>query len=328
MIHLKKGGFMRADRLLKMLLLLQTKGRHTAGALARSLEVSVRTIYRDVIALSFAGIPIYTEKGPGGGIQLIEDYRTSLTGLSEDEVKALFMLNIPAALASLGMSDEIQRALLKLSAALPNYLQEAQASVQQRIMVDLADWKPQPEKTPSYLGSLYQAVWGDKCIRVVVQYAFGYSADRVLEAYGLVSRGEDWYLVCRVEEHFKAFSIQEFKSLSVLEETFDRLTDFDLADFWQMWLMREGLEQNGYQCTILISREVFEYLRRSSSVEMISMEEVGDTNQIRIVMRFSDFSHARTTILGFGGAVKILAPTALKMSVADYARQILKIYED
>ena len=319
---------MRADRLLKMMLLLQTRGKHTAQELSSALEVSVRTIYRDVIALSYSGIPIYTEKGPGGGIQLIEDYRTSLTGLSEEEVKALFMLNVPAAMSSLGMGEEIHQALLKLSAALPQYLQDTQAGVRQRIMIDMDWWKSGKDHTPSYLKALYTAVWEDKCIRVVVLYAFGYRAERIVEAYGLVSKGDHWYLVCRVESHFKVFALYEFESIEVLDNSFQRLKEFDLPDFWQMWLENQGNEQIGYSCTMMIATEILEYLRKTTAIEIVSVGDDTYSGQLQVTLRFEDFAHARRTILGFGGAVQVLEPVALRMSIADYSRQILMVYED
>ena len=110
---------MRADRLLSILMILQTRGKVTALALGEELEVSERTIYRDVEALSGAGVPLYAERGPGGGIALLEDYRTNLTGLNGDEVRALFMLSIPSPLMQLGVGQELRAAMLKLSAALP-----------------------------------------------------------------------------------------------------------------------------------------------------------------------------------------------------------------
>ena len=112
---------MRADRLLSLLMLLQTRGQMTAQDLAQELECSIRTIYRDVDALSISGVPIYADRGHGGGIALLDDYRTTLTGFTEEEIRALFLLSIPAPLEDLGLSKEIRSALLKVSASLPAY---------------------------------------------------------------------------------------------------------------------------------------------------------------------------------------------------------------
>ena len=318
---------MRADRLLKMMLLLQTGGKHTAKELAGALEVSERTIYRDVNALSFSGIPVYAEKGPGGGIQLIEDYRTSLTGLSEEEVRALFMLNVPAAMDSLGITDEIQLAMLKLSAALPKYLKEAQVGVQQRIFLDLESPDTGEDRTPSYLGSLYQAVWEDRFIRIVVRYGFGYTAERDVEAYGLVSMGELWYLVCRVEGHYKIISLHQLDSLEVLDRGFERQIDFDLSDFWRDWRDQQIKEESGYLVTVRIAPDVLELLRQTMAIKAEIFEPDREQELPWVTLRFENFPHARRTILALGGAVQVVGPEALRRAVVDYARQTLKRYE-
>jgi len=127
---------MRADRLLSLLMLLQARGRMTARALATELEVSERTIYRDIDALSLSGVPIYGDRGPEGGYALLESYRISLPGLKEDEVRALYMLSIPAPLAQLGVGQELKAALRKLVAALPAAYRADAARVRQRLHLD------------------------------------------------------------------------------------------------------------------------------------------------------------------------------------------------
>ena len=164
---------MRADRLLSLLMLLQTRGRLTASQLATELEVSERTIYRDVIALSAAGIPVYTEGGHGGGISLVESYRTDLTGLRPEEAQALSMLNIPEPLVRLGVGQELKAALLKLSAAVPPSVREKQAQARHRIHLDAAWWF-QPEEPTPYLQIIQQAVWQDRLLQMNVSWRFQY----------------------------------------------------------------------------------------------------------------------------------------------------------
>ncbi len=144
---------MRADRLLSLLLLLQTRGRCSARQLADTLEVSERTIYRDVEALSIAGIPVFAERGPGGGISLLDSYRTTLTGLNEDEVQALFLLNIPASLEQLGISQNLKTALLKLTASLPATLRDGGQRARQRIYLDSSPWSPNEEALQKFFGA-------------------------------------------------------------------------------------------------------------------------------------------------------------------------------
>ncbi|MEJ2757905.1 MAG: WYL domain-containing protein [Anaerolineales bacterium] len=314
---------MRADRLLKMMLLLQNRGKYTAQELARELEVSVRTVYRDVMALSISGVPIYTDRGPGGGIQLIEDYRTSLTGLSEQEVQALFMLSVPAAMNSLGIGEEMQGALLKLSASLPTRLQAAHSGVRQRIIID-SDKQIGQDRTPSFLSSLYQAVWEDKCVEIEVAYSFGYRAKHFVEALGLVSSGEHWFLVCRVAENEKVFSLGDIVSVNVLESRFDRIADFDLTKFWRSWLASQDF---GYLCSVKIKETVLESIKKHSAIKVVSESEEEAEGYRQCVLKFDYESHALRTFLGYGNAVVVLEPLALRMTIKDYAKQILKIYE-
>src|SRR4030042_2885928 len=137
---------MRADRLISIVMLLQTHEKMTAEELSKELEVSQRTIYRDIIALNVAGVPVFTGRGPGGGIALVESYRTTLTGMSEDEAQALFMLSIPEELQELGVGQKWNSALLKLAVALPEERRSVMVETQQRIYLDTTEWTPEPEQ--------------------------------------------------------------------------------------------------------------------------------------------------------------------------------------
>jgi predicted DNA-binding transcriptional regulator YafY len=185
---------MRADRLLSLLMLLQTHGRMTAQSLAGELEVSERTIYRDIDALSAAGVPVYCERGPGGGCSLLDDYRTQLTGLNKDELRALFLLTIPAPLAELGVRADLRGALLKLSAALPLKYREAAHHIQQRIHLDWAWWFEGAAPVP-HLRTLYTAVQRDQRVRITYDAPFGGHIEREAAPYGLVAKGGAWYVV-------------------------------------------------------------------------------------------------------------------------------------
>src|SRR5512136_1200151 len=155
---------MRADRLLSLLMLLQTRGRMTAQALARELEVSERTIYRDIDALSATGVPVYADRGPNGGCSLLDNYRTTLTGLTPDEVRALFMISIPAPLDALGVSPELKTARLKLLAALPGARRQDERLARERIYLD-STWWSLPDEPAPHLQALHQAVWQSQRLR-------------------------------------------------------------------------------------------------------------------------------------------------------------------
>jgi predicted DNA-binding transcriptional regulator YafY len=222
---------MRASRLVSLLLLLQSRGRLTAAKLAAELEVSERTIHRDVDALSAAGIPIYAERGPHGGVQLVEGYRTRLTGLTADEAEALFLSGMPGAAAELGLGTVMAAARLKVLAALPPELRARAGRLVERFHVDAAGWFKAGEDVP-HLPVLAEAVWDGHAVDI------GYErGDRIVERrlhpLGLVLKAGVWYLVARADEQIRTYRVARVTTVAVVDdERFERPSDFDLAAFW------------------------------------------------------------------------------------------------
>jgi predicted DNA-binding transcriptional regulator YafY len=222
---------MRASRLVSLLLLLQSRGRMTAALLAAELEVSERTIHRDVDALSAAGIPIYAERGPHGGVQLVDGYRTRLTGLTADEAEALFLSGMPGAAAELGLGTVMAAARLKVLAALPPELRARASRLVERFHLDAAGWFHADEAVPN-LPVLAEAVWEGHVVDI------GYNrGDRVVERrlhpLGLVLKAGTWYLVARADEQIRTYRVARVTTVTVVAgERFDRPAQFDLAAFW------------------------------------------------------------------------------------------------
>ncbi|HEU4426808.1 MAG TPA: HTH domain-containing protein, partial [Pilimelia sp.] len=183
---------MRADRLLSIVLLLQSRGRQTAGQLAAELEVSVRTIYRDVLALGSAGIPVY---GDSTGYRLVDGYETRLTGLSADEARGLVLAGLPGAAADLGLAEAVTAAQLKLTAALPEALRERAARMRQRFHLDAPGWYHDGDNC-DHLAAVADAVWRQHVIAVRYE-SWSRVVERRLEPYGLVLKAGKWYLVAR-----------------------------------------------------------------------------------------------------------------------------------
>lgn len=316
---------MRADRLLSLLMLLQTRGTQTAQALAAELEVTERTIYRDVTALSAAGIPVYTERGPGGGIALVEDYRTNLTGLNADEVRALFMLSIPAPLDQLGVGDELRMALLKLSAALPNSRRTDESTARQRIHLDAAWWFQSEEPTP-HLKTIQSALWSDRTLDITYRSDFSADVEMVIAPYGLVAKANVWYLVGAREDHVRVLRVSRVQEASIRAEGFAYPPAFDLSSFWKSWCEEFESSRPQYQVTLRASPTLAEMLTGQRSPFLNTPPPRETDGWQTITLTFESFEAARTRILGYGGAVEVLEPLALRRSVYDFAAQILSRY--
>lgn len=320
---------MRADRLLAILLLLQNRGRLSAAQLAKELEVSERTIYRDMTALSTAGVPLYSETGCEGGFSLVEDYRTQLTGLSAAEARALFMLSIPAPLAELGLIQELKSALLKLSASLPESRRGDEARVRQRIYLDTGQWEVGQEHLP-HLRTIYAALWKDVRLDIRQQTWYGGLVDWIVEPLGLVAKAGIWYLVAARSGRVRVQRVSRLADVSIKDEPFTRPADFDLLEFWQAWCRSHEQQRQRYPVVLRAAPAIIPWLPGYFGDEVKErLEKAAPPDRqgwITIQLAFESLESARAKILGLGGAVEVLEPLALRLSVQDYAAQTLNRY--
>lgn len=327
---------MRADRLLSILMILQIREQVTAKVLAEELEVSARTIYRDITALCTAGVPIYTERGPGGGIFLIESYRTDLTGLTKDEVRALFLLNTPMILDELGLSQEYKAALLKLSAALPSSQRQDEERTRQRFYLDWSDWNVNEDRFPQiHLQTIQEAVWGDFYLELRYQSSIGSWIDPMeakVEPYGLVAKNGEWFLVCKREGHFKVIRIQDVLEARKTNTQFSRLEDFDLIRFWKDWCFEYKTRRPSYKVKVRLLAELIPQLPTLLGDAIHPRLESGalakDDGWVTLTLPFEYLEQARSRLLGFGRAIEVLEPRALRASLVDYANQIVDYYKE
>lgn len=330
---------MRADRLVSIVMLLQTRGRMTAQALASELEVSVRTIYRDVDALSIAGVPVYTDRGPGGGVALLDNYRTTLTGLTRDEVRALFMLRIPSPLSDLGLEQELAAALRKLAAALPASHRGDDQRVRQRVHLDPTGWSAAHQPLP-HLETIYQAVWNDRILIIRYQLPFQAQADWLVSPYGLVAKAREWYLIGAREsgapcesgrwDQIRVLPVYRVLSASLSEETFPRPEAFDLPRFWEAWCRDHEANRSSYRVTLRVGPSLLPFGAQvfGDPAGGCQMSDGDGTRPgwTTLQVQYESLDEARRHVLGLGGAVEVLAPLALRSSVQDYAQQILTRY--
>ena len=321
---------MRADRLISILMFLQTRGRMTARELANELEVSERTIYRDVEALCTAGVPLYAEHGPGGGLALLDSYRTNLTGLNEGEQRALFMmLSVPGPLDRLGARQELASAVRKLSAAMSSAGRADEEKVRQRFYLDWSWWFHNQEPVP-HLAAIQQAVWEERRMRLRYRTFLQVPAEVEVEPLGLVAKAGVWYLVAAVGGAARVFQVAWMMDAEPLEAYFTRPDHFDLAAFWQDWCAGYEQSRQAFTARLRISPGLFKLLPLYMGRRMVDqMAQAGSPDAdgwLTLTLTFESLETARERILSFGGAAEVLEPEALRRSVIDYAEQIVKFY--
>lgn len=316
---------MRADRLIAELLVLQTRGKVSAAEMAHAMEVSQRTIYRDMLALNTAGIPVYAENGVHGGYQLVEGYRTQLTGLSREELQALFAMNIPAILGELGLDEDAQNVMRKLQASLSQPQAAANPWKAQRFLYDPTPWEPVFE--PSVPGGvreiLQRAIEKDQRVEIELQYWF--RPGKLILAiapYALVLKESRWYLVYQRENSFRVHSLEGIIRVSELGQPFVRDAAFDLSVVWTEWCRFQRGQTRQYAVEVQVKASALPAFSNQlhGNIEQVSPEENG---WVRVACRFNRLEDAREQLLAWGGAVRVLAPEPLRLSMVDFARQFL-----
>ncbi len=321
---------MRADRLLSILILLQSRKKMTARDLSEALEVSERTIYRDINALCIAGVPVYSESGHGGGYGLLEDYRTQLTGLSKNELRALMMLGSLAPLSDLGMRDELRAALLKISAELPENSRLDDERIQGCFHIDQTWWQQASTWMP-HLQKVQKALWEQRKLQILYRVPQPLEVKHLVSPYGLVVKAGRWYLVYARNGSIFVHRLSELLDVQLVEEHFIRPADFDLAAFWAGWCREYERFLTDLKVIIQAAPNSLPLLqsRFGSQVEgqiEVSEPQTGDS-WVHLRLAFETFESARDQILSFGRVVRVIAPQALKMSVLDYAQQIIALYQ-
>ncbi|WP_200260554.1 WYL domain-containing protein [Streptomyces sp. HSG2] len=357
---------MRAARLIRMVLLLQSRASMTAADLARELEVSERTVNRDALALSEAGIPVYADRGRSGGYRLVGGYRTRLTGLDREEAEALFLSGVPRALREMGWRDAASSACLKVSAALPPSLADAAGAAAQRFHLDAPGWFRTPD-TPPLLSTVAEAVRHDR--RVGVRYPSGErEVERELEPYGLVLKAGVWYLCARVSSdagpvvsrdgppeagrgpgaarahgaraggrrapdapEFRVYRVERFVSVVPRAERFDRREDFDLPDFWAERAEEFARSLLRAEARVRLSPEGARRLWRAvgplAAEAALSEASAPDASgRVVVTVPVESEEVAHDQLTGLGPEVEVLAPSTLRARFAEDALRSADLY--
>ncbi|MFG2092078.1 helix-turn-helix transcriptional regulator [Streptomyces sp. NPDC048612] len=322
---------MRAARLLSLVLLLQNRGRLTAGELAGELGVSVRTVYRDIDALSGAGIPVYGDAGHGGGYQLLGGYRTRLTGLHADEAESLFLAGLPGAAADLGLGEVLAAAQLKLAAALPPPLRDRAGRIRERFHLDALGWYREQD-TPSALAALADAVWNQRRIQVRYRrWAEPQEVERALDPYGLVLKAGVWYLVAAVDGAVRTYRVSSILRLEVGEDGFERPDGFDLAAHWQDYLTAYDARRLRLQASVRISPALLSALPdRLDAVLVRAVEDSAGPPDadgwVTATVPLESVGLAVPALLSLGADIEVLAPEELRRGIAETAGAVADRY--
>ncbi|MGW0195517.1 helix-turn-helix transcriptional regulator [Nonomuraea sp. NPDC003201] len=322
---------MRASRLVSILLLLQTRGRMTAQALAERLEVSVRTIYRDVESLHSAGIPLYGDAGPKGGYQLLDGYRTRLTGLTTDEAESLFLAGLPGPAAELGLGAVVTAAQLKLMAALPVELRDRAGRIQERFHLDAPTWYRDQEPV-TYLSAVADAVWNKRRIQVRYRrWKAPQEVERRLDPYGLVVKAGRWYLVARTGEDVRTYRVSQILDLHPLPEGFTRPDGFDLAAYWQGYLAEFEARLRRGEAVLRLSPRGVERVPDLMTPGVVaaareSAQPPDEEGWTRVTVPIESIEHALAEFLRLGTDAEVLAPAELRDRMATTAAELAARY--
>ena len=312
---------MKSDRLVSLLLLLQARSPRSARDLAEALEVSARTIYRDVEALSLSGVPVYAERGSNGGIALAEGYRKAITQFSTEELNALFLAAADP-LAELGVTGH-QRALDKLAGALPDLQRRAAQQARQRILLDHNRWY-RTQQPAEVLATLRRAVWDDRKIELQYRDRTGAETTRTVDPLGLVSKAGVWYLIARDPNgEERTFRAERIVAAKELPERFTRPESFDLGAYW---IASQAAMQSGadpYEVTLRAQNDAVDMIVSFWNAQIVDHGDGEKTLRVR----FPSQSAAVSQITGWGARVRIIEPRDLLDAAIAHLREALASYE-
>lgn len=324
---------MKSSRLLSILMLLQSRGRLTAPALARALEVSTRTILRDIDQLSAAGVPLWSERGREGGFRLREGWSTQLTGMTEPESQALLLAGLPVAATDLGLGAAAASAQLKMVASLPAEWREQAERVGARLHIDPVDWY-RAKETPAHLRAVAEAVWQGR--RIAVRYeSWRGQTERQLEPLGLVLKAGTWYLAARVQGQtaVRSYRLAAVLALRPLSTRFKRPADFDLAVYWQASSARFEAELKRLQARLRVSPRALHWLRHARTpFTLASADEAHDGASgapqawVQVLLPIESIEHGARHLLSFGAEVEVLEPLALRQALRDQVVAVAALY--
>jgi predicted DNA-binding transcriptional regulator YafY len=316
---------MRADRLISILLLLQNHGQMTSKQLADKLEVSERTVHRDMEALSAAGIPVYSERGSQGGWKLTEGYRTSLTGLKSEELSTLLLAGSIQLLSDLGKREAYDAAYQKMWAAAPDSFKHDAEFTRQRIHIDGAGWHEASSDASTCLPAIQEAVWAER--KLEIAYERGTEiVERIIHPLGLVAKRNTWYVVAETDGDYRTYRVSRIRSAKLTEATFRRPDDFQLASYWKQSMERFTAELPKYAARLSITQPALHRIRQERYVKVITEAPGNRDDWTEAEVEFNTLESACEICLAIGPELIVLEPAELRARLIGQAAAIVGLY--
>ena len=318
---------MRASRLLSIQMLLETHGRMSAPALARALEVSVRTLHRDIDELTTAGVPVYAERGRSGGFRLMPGWKTTLTGFTAGEAEAVFLAGLAGPAADLGLGGQVASAQRKLLAALPAPWRGGASRISARLHLDPVEWYREADPVP-FLSLVATAVWESRQLSLTYE-SWKDTGRRVVHPLGLVLKAGIWYLVAEREGKVRTWRVASIQEAVLLDKPARRPARFDLADYWRGSVRRFEQEVYTGEATVAATARGLAELRRINAAFARAVAAVpppAEGERVTLRIPIESVPHAAGQLLRLCPEVEALEPAALREALRERIRAAARIY--
>ncbi|HEX2784642.1 MAG TPA: YafY family protein [Ilumatobacteraceae bacterium] len=313
---------MRADRLVAILLMLQTRGQVTAAEVATELEVSERTARRDLDALGVAGLPVYSMQGRNGGWRLSGGGRTDLTGLTSAETQALFLLAGPRA-----TTPELRAALRKLVRALPEPFRERAEAASAAVVHDSTGWSGGRAERPApvHLDAVQGAVIAGRQIVLGYVARDGPASTRTVHPLGLATKSGSWYLIADTDAGRRTFRVDRIQSVELTDDPVVRPPGFELADAWQMITTEIENVRTPIIVRALAAPQVMPWVRYSFGARLRIGMAIDD-GRVEVEIRSHNEYSIANELAGFGKMVEVLEPHGVRSRLAALAEELATLY--
>jgi predicted DNA-binding transcriptional regulator YafY len=310
-------------------MLLQGRGKLTAQQLADELEVSIRTIYRDLDALAASGVPLYGDRGPAGGYNLVDGYRTRLTGLTPAEAEAMFLAGLHGPAEALGLGQNLTAAEQKLMAALPAELRHRAGRVTERFHLDSTSWFTDPDQ-PAHLIALAESVWEQHELRVRYR-RWRSEVARTLQPLGIVLKGGAWYVVAMVDGQIRTYRAARILEIHKLPKHFDRPDGFNLAAFWQSWAADFESRSRQTQARVRVSPHglvMMDFLLGSSIMRAVRETQSAPDRRgwVCVSVPLESMEYGFTDLLPYGAEIEVLEPPELRQRMRTIVEAMREVY--